>query len=113
MGHNLGHVWGIIWGMSGHHLGHAWGIIWCMSGESSGACLGQYVNNGQQSLVLHASVKTFFCAICLELIAVGSFGPIAKFVSLVLFSVNLTHSGVLVVLVPVLVLSQRFQLGSD
>ena len=62
--------------------------------------------------------EAVFCAICLEgLIAVGSFGPIAKLVSLVLFSVNLTHSGgslqVLVVLVPVLVLSQRFQLGSD
>ena len=35
---NLGHVWGIIWGMSGaclgQHLGHVWGIIWGMSGAS-------------------------------------------------------------------------------
>ena len=38
---------GIIWGMSGHHLGHIWRIIWGMSG----VCLGQYVNNGQQSAV--------------------------------------------------------------
>ena len=39
----------------GHHLGHVcWGNIRGMSGESSGACLGQYVNNGQQSAVLHA-----------------------------------------------------------
>ena len=94
LGHHLGHVWGIIWGMSGHYLGHAWGIIWVMS---RAVC--------QQWTTI--PVKPFFCAICLE-------GLIA---ALVLFSVNLTHSGgslqVLVVLVPVLVLSQRFQLGSD
>ena len=40
LGHHLGHVWVIIWGMSGayleHHLGHVWGTIWGMSR----ACLG-------------------------------------------------------------------------
>ena len=55
LAHNLGHVWGIIWGMSGaclrhhlgHHLGYVWGIIWGinwgMSGASSGACLGHHL----------------------------------------------------------------------
>ena len=33
----------------GHHLVHVWGIIWSMSGASSGACLGQYINNGQHA----------------------------------------------------------------
>ena len=46
-GHHLGHVWGIIWGISGacigHHLGYVLGIIWVMSGASSGACLVQSI----------------------------------------------------------------------
>ena len=49
----LGHVWSIIWGMSGatsgaclgHHLGHVWGNIWGMSGASSGACLGHHLGH--------------------------------------------------------------------
>ena len=67
----LEHVWSMSGASSGsclgHQLGHVWGIIWGMSGTSSGACLGHYlgqhlghiVNNGQQSAVLHASVMPF------------------------------------------------------
>ena len=61
--------WGIIWGMSGASSGACLGHVWSMSGASSGACLGHVLgmsgqwtmdNNGQQSVVLHASVMPFF-----------------------------------------------------
>ena len=42
------------------NLGHVWGIIWGMSGACLGQHLGHIVNNGQQSAVLHASVMLFF-----------------------------------------------------
>ena len=49
----------IFWASYGAYLGHVWGIIWGMSGAclgvSSGACLGQ----SKISAVLHASLMPF------------------------------------------------------
>ena len=70
LGHHLGYVWGIIWGMSGastgaclaHHLdmsgassGAFLGHVWGMSGASSGECLGHIVNNGQQWTTIYGA----------------------------------------------------------